>query len=465
MSDRFWHGGDRVEVERVVHGAAAYFPAIVVPAPSVRKNFVCVEHEALIVGGSVRMKEYVNPTLLRPSPPRDLDLMFKSGDEVDVYRDSEGFWVRAKVKAVLGDSRYIVKIQGENRSETEIDQYNVRIHRDWVGETWVPCLLQQDNVLEPILKTIKMKIKIRRRDHHYEKGSVVEVRSEEEAGSWYCARILSLVGEDKYIVEHLRFRRDCDESIPLRDLVESRNIRPVPPKETSPVTSYEPGDEVDAWFNKRWWIGRVSKVLGGGSKYSVYIISTGEEPVVLHFNLRPHKDWINGQWIHPSKEKTGLTLHGECFEPLLKKLKPCDRGEKVLFDNGMMVEVRSDERGYEGSWYTAKIISYLDRNRYTVEYQTLRTEDESELLKEEAKGSDIRPNPPLSVTQSSCRYELNEDVDAWFNDGWWSGQVYKINSEHTRYSVYFKTTDERLEFGYSELRPCLVWRKGQWSRA
>lgn len=158
-------------------------------------------------------------------------------------------------------------------------------------------------------KSMKLKIKFRKRDQ-YEKGAIVEVRSEEEAykGSWYCARILSLLGDDKYIVEHLRFKRDGDESIPLRDLVEAENMRPVPPQVPSPVARYEPGDEVDAWFNKRWWTGRVSKVLGGGSKYLVYFISTGEDPIVPHFNLRPRKDWINGQWINPSKVLTDLVI-------------------------------------------------------------------------------------------------------------------------------------------------------------
>lgn len=128
------------------------------------------------------------------------------------------------------------------------------------------------------------------------------------------------------------------------------------------------------------------------------------------------------------------------------------------------MEVRSDEPGYEGSWYSARIISYLGDNRYTVEYLTLRTEDGRELLKEEARGSDIRPNP-AQLIQRACRSELYQHVDAWFNDGWWSGRVYKISSNYTQYGVYFKTTNERLEFAYSDLRPCLVWINGKWSRA
>ncbi|XP_010464225.1 PREDICTED: DUF724 domain-containing protein 6-like [Camelina sativa] len=456
-SDGFWRGGDRVEVERIVSGATAYFPATVVSAPSVRKNHVLVEHEALTVGGSVRMKEYVTPTRLRPSPPRELNRRFKAKDEVDVFRDTEGCWVRGNVTTVLGDSRYIVEFKGGNRPEIEVDQLDMRLHREWQDGSWVPSL-QQSNVMESTPQRIKLKIKIKKRENQYEKGALVEVRSEEEVykGSWYCARILCSLGDDKYIVEHLKFSRDDGESLPLRDVVEAQNMRPVPPPEVSPVVCYEPEDEVDVWFKKRWWIGRVSNVLGGGCKYTVFI-SRGEEPTVLNFNLRPHKDWINGEWSNPSKSK------GECNRPPFKKLKSCERAEMV-FKNGMMVEVRSDEPGYEGSWFSAKVISYLGENRYTVEYQTLKTDDEGELLKEEARGSDLRPIPPPLIPKA-YRYELHEDVDAWYNEGWWSGQVYTINYNHTRYGVYFKTNNERLEFACNDLRPCQVWRNGKWSRA
>ncbi|ESQ56148.1 hypothetical protein EUTSA_v10027168mg, partial [Eutrema salsugineum] len=237
----------------------------------------------------------------------------------------------------------------------------------------------------------KLKIKSKERAQ-YKKGAIVEVRSEEAyTGSWYCARILNVLADDKDIVEHLRFSRDGDESIPLRDLVEAQNIRPVPPSQLSPVARYEPGDEVDAWFNKRWWISRVSKVLARGSMYLVYFISTGEELTVLHFNLRPGKEWINGRWINSYKENA----------------------------------------------------SNLHRRRYTVIRLMVLCKDYKLL-----RGK-----------------QIHKDVEAWFNDGWWSGRVYKINNNYMRYGVYFKTTDERLEFAYTDLRPCKVWRKGKWSRA
>ncbi|VVB12681.1 unnamed protein product [Arabis nemorensis] len=171
------------------------------------------------------MKEYVVPTRLRPSPPCEPNRSFKAGDEVDVFRESEGCWVRGKVTADLGDSRYIVGFHGNNRPETEVDHFNLRLHRGWEDGVWVPSSLPQ---LLFVLQT-----------YQYEKEAIVEVTSEDDEaykGSWYCARVVSVL--------------------------EAQNMRPVPPQALSSVACYETGDEVDAWFNKRWSIGRVSKVLG-----------------------------------------------------------------------------------------------------------------------------------------------------------------------------------------------------------
>lgn len=258
-------------------------------------------------------------------------------------------------------------------------------------------------------KNVKSKKRFRR--YQYEKGAIVEVRRGEEAckGSWYCTRVLDLVGKDRYIVEQLRFRGDGGESIPLNngqwnDLREECCKPPLKKK------------------RKRC------------------------ESVEVSFR--------NGQWND---------LQEEWCKPLLKKKrKRCERVENVSFSNGMLVEVRSDDQGYEGSWFSAKIVKYLGENRYTVEYQTLRTDDEKKLLKEEARGSDIRPPPPLLIQK---RYGLYEYVDAWFNDGWWSGQVFEIDSNYTQYGVYFRTTHERLKFACNDLRPCQVWMQGKWSRA
>ncbi|VVB12721.1 unnamed protein product [Arabis nemorensis] len=205
----------------------------------------------------------------------------------------KGSWYCARVVSLLGDDKYIVEPLRKNRGGDEsirlrdlVEAQNMRPVPPQALSS-VACYETGDegNFLESIPRRIELKIKCRQTEYQYEKEAIVEVTSEDDEaykGSWYCARVVSLLGDDKYIVEPLRKNRGGDESIRLRDLVEAQNMRPVPPQALSSVACYETGDEVDAWFNKRWWIGRVSKVFGGGSKYLVHFISTGKETIVSH---------------------------------------------------------------------------------------------------------------------------------------------------------------------------------------
>ena len=52
--------------------------------------------------------------------------------------------------------------------------------------------------------------------------------------------------------------------------------------------------------------------------------------------------------------------------------------EKFKFSKGMLVEVSSDEEGFEGAWFVATIAELLEDGKFTVEYKTLRNEDDTE---------------------------------------------------------------------------------------
>lgn len=128
----------------------------------------------------------------------------------------------------------------------------------------------------------------------------------------------------------------------------------------------------------------------------------------------------------------------------------------------MMVEVKNDEEGYQGAWYTAVILGPTDNNNFMVEYQTLKTDDESEPLKETARASYIRPCPPL--TQRIDRFKLLEEVDAWYNEGWWVGLISKVLGG-LKYAVYFWTSNEEMVFSHHDLRPHQEWINGKWITA
>ncbi|XP_010524742.1 PREDICTED: DUF724 domain-containing protein 2 [Tarenaya hassleriana] len=476
MRTRFANG-DRVELERAVAGLAAYFPATVVRGQLGNKQAILIEFEFVCVGDSVHMREYVEPTRLRPAPPRELNRWFKAGEEVDAFKDGEGCWIKGNVEEIREGSRYLVGFGGSDgdRREIEIDHFNMRLHREWDDSAWVPPFFQLENAVRAEVKPKRIKLIIKfsggeDAQECYKKGAIVEVRSDEDGykDSWYSALIFNCLGSEKYIVEYLTLRRDDDQSVPLREIMEGQFIRPRPPP-VSPIVRFKTGDKVDAWYNEGWWVGTVSRVLSG-SKYIVYFSPTNEEQVCLHSNLRLHQDWINGEWVIPSKVHKDSNIELKCCKRIQKKPGSGEKprsGEHAdkpdtKFSKGMKVEVRSDEQGYEGSWFSATILTYLDKDRYTVEYHTLKTEDQTEFLREEAKTSDIRPLPP--AIQRVYQYEPLEFVDAWFNEGWWTGQILKACSG-MKYIVYFTTSNEELEFGHVDLRPHQEWINEEWVAA
>lgn len=129
------------------------------------------------------------------------------------------------------------------------------------------------------------------------------------------------------------------------------------------------------------------------------------------------------------------------------------------FSNGMEVEVKSNDEGYEGSWFTATIVESRRNNTYIIQYETLKTDDETEFLKEKADASCIRPRPPQ--IPRVLPFKMYEEVDAWYNEGWWQGRVSRI-LDGSAYEVYFSTTNETLQFDHCDLRPHLEWDNGNW---
>lgn len=151
-------------------------------------------------------------------------------------------------------------------------------------------------------------------------------------------------------------------------------------------------------------------------------------------------------------------------KPKLKNLKRQNGGvaRPTIFCVGAKVEVKSDEEGYQGSWYPATIVRPLGNGKYLLRYQTLETDDESDLLTEEADALFIRPSPP--VIQQADQFRPLDEVDAWYNGGWWAGQVCKV-LKGSNYTVYFRTANEILEFQHSDLRPHQNWLDGEWIAA
>ncbi|PIA60953.1 hypothetical protein AQUCO_00300463v1 [Aquilegia coerulea] len=303
----------------------------------------------------------------------------------------------------------------------------------------------------------------------FSKGMEVEVCSDDVGlrGAWFTATVLrSNLKKNKICVEYKTLIANEKDNKPLREFVNVVNLRPIPPREIQ--RSFQSSDEVDAYHNDGWWEGVVIKVLDN-SRYSVYFRSGKEQIDFNESQLRIHREWVNGIWVPPMMEEEEKKKVEEL--PFSQQKKQVEKKKKnqnktsskleVEFNEGMHVEVSSDEEGFVGAWYTATVVKVIGKNRFLVEYQTLRTDDESELLKEEVDDLHIRPPPP-EVPQVDSFSRL-EEVDAMYHDGWWVGVISKVLG-NSRYIVYFREGNEEIEFGSSQLRLHQDWINGKWLR-
>ncbi|XP_056168798.1 protein AGENET DOMAIN (AGD)-CONTAINING P1 isoform X2 [Syzygium oleosum] len=425
------------------HGPAlpfALYPATVLRSPARAKNLVFVEYLTLTRGGGGggggergrRLREYVELARARPAPPRELHERFRVGEEVDAYREKG--WHFGVIREIREDSKYLVAVGG-GREEVEFGQWELRRHREWSGDgVWSPPFAgdekrEKSSTMELKSRKIRFKMRLDKRTSlpppEFGKGITVEVRSDEKD----------------------------DETEPLREEAYSRYIRPFPPHLAAKC--FEQLDKVDAWYNDGWWVGVISKVLNG-SQYVVYFSTTHEELIFNMSNLRLHQDWIDGKWVIASRDNsTEVASRMPSFRGNTEYGKT---NRNVKFGKGMKVEVRSDEDGCWGSWYTAVIIDTIG-DKFLVEYQTLKTDDETAFLKEVAESSHIRPFPPdIERVHTFVRHEM---VDAWYNEGWWVGHISQILGG-LKYKVYFITSSEELEFEHQDLRPHQEWIGGRW---
>lgn len=81
-----------------------------------------------------------------------------------------------------------------------------------------------------------------------------------------------------------------------------------------------------------------------------------------------------------------------------------------------------------------------------------------EVLKEEIETKFIRPCPPHVPMFGS--FKRLQEVDAWYNDGWWEGMVVELVNSEECY-VCFRN-NEVLKFESSKLRPHQDWIDGKW---
>ncbi|KAB2598445.1 hypothetical protein D8674_001365 [Pyrus ussuriensis x Pyrus communis] len=147
------------------------------------------------------------------------------------------------------------------------------------------------------------------------------------------------------------------------------------------------------------------------------------------------------------------------------------------------VEVCSNEDGFKGAWFPAKIIdskplipatkkkrkSFSDGSsnsfsptKAVVQYETLLSDDDPDKpLTEFVEMGQIRPVPPDDNVDRP--FEPGDKVDAFHLDAWWPGVV--IKREEDEYTVGFMYPPDLLVARRSELRSHWDLADGVWVRA
>ncbi|CAF1986977.1 unnamed protein product, partial [Brassica napus] len=130
----------------------------------------------------------------------------------------------------------------------------------------------------------------------------------------------------------------------------------------------------------------------------------------------------------------------------------------TLFENGADVEIATSVDATCRIWYPGNVFAtnlcdgvekvavtlFADQKRVTV------TADK------------IRPKPPADDREK--KFEMMDNVEAFYSKGWSSGQVRMILGENT-FSVYLNSSMETLEFKASDLRIHREWLDGVWKMA
>ncbi|CAN7099462.1 unnamed protein product [Brassica rapa subsp. narinosa] len=133
------------------------------------------------------------------------------------------------------------------------------------------------------------------------------------------------------------------------------------------------------------------------------------------------------------------------------------------FQIGAEVEILStdDEIWYPGKVVDLKLCEGLEE--LTVEYTTLFTYQHNRLqkLQDTITADKIRPATPTSDQKS---FEMMDKVEAFYNNGWSSGQISMVLGDNT-YSVCLYTSMETILFKHSDLRIHREWKDGVWKMA
>ncbi|KAF0923118.1 hypothetical protein E2562_003339 [Oryza meyeriana var. granulata] len=415
-----FHPGEAVEVlpdEPGYHGA--HFAASVTTSHPNPRSYTVV-YDAFVddsEGSSCPLRDVVPASQVRPRPPDTLRGVPPAEHAVvDVFKD-RAWWVGVALSGEPEDGRVVVCFP-ETREVMEFDAADVRPHLEWVAGEW--------------LSPEKMEIS---KTAPYMKGTQVEVAKLEgnSVVAWFSAAVEKAIWKSNLLVDY-----NCsksDGSVLPKEIADLKHIRPCPPHASA--VSFCINDDVEGFQCNGWWLGVITEVHPK-FRYTFKPAHSGKEVQLDQKALRLRYDWANGQWQQVSQNVLATE-----------------------FPEGSKVEVTSNDEGFRGAWFQGTALKYVN-NKILVEYDALKADDETTPLTEAIEVQHVRPCPPDSIVTSG--FNLLDEVDACWNDGWWVGVISKV-IDNQRYMVYFKSFNEEIEFGHEQLRLHFDWVGGRWMRA
>ncbi|XP_048632895.1 uncharacterized protein LOC106403865 isoform X6 [Brassica napus] len=142
------------------------------------------------------------------------------------------------------------------------------------------------------------------------------------------------------------------------------------------------------------------------------------------------------------------------------------KGKLLSIAKDCEVEVSIQEDGFRGSWYRAILEQNPTRvtgKKLRVSYKTMFNEDGVSPLKETIERSFIRPVPPECLNEGVV-FKEGSVVDAYFNNGWWTG-VIVVERPDGSFLVYFDDPPDIMRFIRSQLRPHADWIGSKWVKS
>ncbi|CAA7028015.1 unnamed protein product [Microthlaspi erraticum] len=251
--------------------------------------------------GLTPLTEFVDQSLVRPVPPKDLNdkgSVFQEGSVVDAYAKG-GWWtglvLKRKEEGYTDTDTYLV-LMDSPPDVIQFERKKLRAHLDWTDGRWV----RPEN--KGLIKSA------------FSPGTMVEV--EEPDTDWRPAMIIKEVENGKsFIVKYFDHKSCSFREGSGNVIVDSREVKPRQPLVS--VADYDVLDQVEALAGLKWRQRVVRGVIYKGLRY---MVSSKDSKVASQFSvsdLRPPMEWKDGIWQNrspkPKETRSKSGIFGKCY--------------------------------------------------------------------------------------------------------------------------------------------------------